>query len=117
MRKLKMNNQKEYERWLENATEDADVAAELKTLDRLTSFFLSNRRVAFCILVNLPCTVKAHFAGIVVFEPCVHVARIQLQVCVKAIIRQFLFSWSSNTRRWISSFVSLSARTASRTEQ
>ena len=28
-----MNNQKEYERWLENATEDADVAAELKTLD------------------------------------------------------------------------------------
>ena len=45
---------------------------------RLTSFFLSNRRVAFCILVDLPCTVKAHFAGIVVFEPCVHVARIQL---------------------------------------
>ena len=59
---------------------------------RLTSFFLSNRRVAFCILVNLPCTVKAHFAGIVVFEPCVHVARIQLQVCVETIIRQFLFS-------------------------
>ena len=59
---------------------------------RLTSFFLSNRRVAFCVLVDLPCTVKAHFAGIVVFEPCVHVARIQLQVCVKAIIRQFLFS-------------------------
>ena len=28
-----MNNQKEYERWLENATKDADVAAELKTLD------------------------------------------------------------------------------------
>ena len=45
---------------------------------RLTSFFLSNRWVAFCVLVNLPCTVKAHFAGIVVFEPCVHVARIQL---------------------------------------
>ena len=40
---------------------------------RLTSFFLSNRRVAFCILVNLPCTVKAHFAGIVVFEPCIYV--------------------------------------------
>ena len=36
----------------------------------------SIRRVAFCILVDLPCTVKAHFAGIVVFEPCVHVARI-----------------------------------------
>ena len=45
---------------------------------RLTSFFLSNRRVAFCILVDLPCTVKAHFAGIVVFEPCIHIARIQL---------------------------------------
>ena len=40
---------------------------------RLTSFFLSNRRVAFCILVDLPCTVKAHFAGIVVFEPCIYV--------------------------------------------
>ena len=40
---------------------------------RLTSFFLSNRRVAFCILVNLPCTVKAHFAGIVVFVPCIYV--------------------------------------------
>ena len=58
---------------------------------RLTSFFLSNRRVAFCILVDLPCTVKAHFAGIVVFEPCIHIARIQLQVLVKTIIRQFLF--------------------------
>ena len=45
---------------------------------RFTFFFLSNRRVAFCILVNLPCTVKAHFAGIVVFEPCIHIARIQL---------------------------------------
>ena len=56
------------------------------------SFFLSNRRVAFCILVDLPCTVKAHFAGIVVFEPCVHIAQIQFQVRVKTIIRQFLFS-------------------------
>ena len=28
-----MDVKKEYERWLENATEDADVAAELKTLD------------------------------------------------------------------------------------
>ena len=58
---------------------------------RFTSFFLSNRRVAFCILVNLPCTVKAHFAGVVVFEPCIHVARIQSQVRVETIICQFLF--------------------------
>lgn len=28
-----MDIKKEYKRWLENATEDADVAAELKTLD------------------------------------------------------------------------------------
>lgn len=28
-----MNLKKEYERWLANATADADVAAELKTLD------------------------------------------------------------------------------------
>lgn len=28
-----MDIKKEYERWLENATADADVAAELKTLD------------------------------------------------------------------------------------
>ena len=58
---------------------------------RLTSFFLSNRWVASCILVDLARTVKAHFAGIVVFEPCIHIARIQLQVCVETIIRQFLF--------------------------
>ena len=45
---------------------------------RLTSFFLSNKRVAFCVLVDLARTVEAHFAGIVVFEPCIHVARIQL---------------------------------------
>mgnify|MGYP001045308063 FL=1 len=28
-----MNVKKEYERWLENATEDADVAVELETLN------------------------------------------------------------------------------------
>lgn len=28
-----MDIKKEYERWLENATADANVAAELKTLD------------------------------------------------------------------------------------
>ena len=33
MRKIKMDIKKEYERWLANATADADVAAELKTLD------------------------------------------------------------------------------------
>ena len=31
--KIKMDIKKEYERWLANATADADVAAELKTLD------------------------------------------------------------------------------------
>ena len=29
-----MDIKKEYERWLENATADANVAAELKTLDK-----------------------------------------------------------------------------------
>ena len=33
MRKIKMDIKKEYERWFANATADADVAAELKTLD------------------------------------------------------------------------------------
>lgn len=33
MREIKMDIKKEYERWLANATADADVAAELKTLD------------------------------------------------------------------------------------
>ena len=33
MRKIKMDIKKEYERWLANAMADADVAAELKTLD------------------------------------------------------------------------------------
>ena len=36
----------------------------------------------------MPGAVKAHFAGIVVLEPRIHVAGIQFQVCINTIIRQ-----------------------------
>lgn len=37
-----MDIKKEYERWLENATADANVAAELKTLDQRQCYIMDN---------------------------------------------------------------------------
>ena len=49
-----MNIKKEYERWLVNATADADVAAELKTLDEAKTKMLF---IVTLLLVLVVCVV------------------------------------------------------------